>query len=272
MQVYVGMDIGTAKPDSETRRRFDYRMLDVCEPSENMSVQRFQDLARGHVAEIMSEGKRVVISGGSGLHFRAVVDPMTFAPTDPDVREQLESMDGEELRSLLLAADPTAGDHVDVANPRRVVRAVEVWRLTGQTPSYRAMTREAAAVRRYEPLVPFKGFGVDAGTMLAGRAANRLHTMVEGGFVDEVEGLRGRLGTNAAQAVGYMEFLRAVDGEISMDDAFNGAIRSTKRLVKAQRTFFRRDPRIVWLTWQDDEAVRIQSAVERIGEVMQWTS
>ncbi len=266
------MDIGTAKPDTDTRERIDYRMLDICDPSEDLSVQRFQKLARDHVAQILAAEGRVIIAGGSGLHFRAVVDPMTFAPTDPTLRAELEAMSRVELREVLLAADATAGDHVDLANPRRVVRAVEVWKLTGQTPTHRSMSPEAKALRRYESYLPFRAFGIDAGAASGTLVKTRLATMVDMGFMEEVARLEGRLGTAAARAVGYREFLGAVRGEVTVKDAFADTLRSTRALVKRQRTFFRRDPRIEWMTWQDDERRRVRTAVDAIGETMQWTS
>ncbi|GMR02485.1 MAG: tRNA (adenosine(37)-N6)-dimethylallyltransferase MiaA [Acidimicrobiia bacterium] len=272
MQVYRGMDIGTAKPDAETRERIDYRMLDICDPSQDLSVQRFQKLAREHIAEILAADGRVIIVGGSGLHFRAVVDPMTFAPTDPTLREDLEAMSLLELREVLVAADATAGDHVDLANPRRVVRAVEVWKMTGQTPTQRSMSPEANALRRYESYLPFRALGVDAGESSRMLIETRLARMLDAGFMAEVANLEGRLGTAAARAVGYREFLGAVRGEVTVKDAFADTLRSTNALVKRQRTFFRRDPRIEWLTWQDDDRRRVRTAVDGIGETMQWTS
>ncbi len=272
MQLYRGMDVGTAKPDAATRRRVDYRMLDVCDPSEELSVQRFQELARGHVREVLGQGGRVVIAGGSGLHFRSIVDPMTFAPTDPELKGRLERSGVAELRSELLAADPGAGDVLDLANPRRVVRAVEVLRLTGTTPTERSSTTEADALRRYEPVIPFVGFGIDPGDAIVGRVVTRLERMLEDGLVAEVERLMGRLGRTASQAVAYRQYAAALRGEMSLDEAFDETVRVTNALVKRQRTFFRRDPRIEWLPWSSDERYRVAAAVDEIGEAAQWTS
>ncbi|VAW02930.1 tRNA dimethylallyltransferase [hydrothermal vent metagenome] len=272
MQVYRGMDIGTAKPDRSTRQRIDYRMLDVCDPDEELSVQRFQELARHEVAEILGTGGRVVIAGGSGLHFRTIVDAMTFAPTDREVRARLEARSGESLVAELLGSDPLAGDVVDLANPRRVLRAVEVWRLTGQTPTQRAATPEALALARYEPVLEFVGFGIDGVGSLDHRIRKRLTAMVEAGLPDEAAGLQGRMGRTASQAVGYRQYSAALDGEMSESEAFDATVRATNALVKRQRTFFRRDPRIRWITCQDGTEREIETAVTTIGEAMRWSS
>jgi tRNA dimethylallyltransferase len=272
MQVYRGMDIGTAKPSPETRRRIPHHMVDIAEPSDEVNVQRFQDLARKAIADAHARGRRVVIAGGSGLHFRAIVDPMTFAPTDPDVRRRLEEGEPGVLRSRLLEADPDAAEHLDVANPRRVVRALEILELTGETPSARSVGAESRAVGRYEALLPFTAFGIDPGVGITLRIEERFRSMVAHGLLDEVAGLQGRLGVTAAQAVGYKELLPVVRGEAELDDGVAEAIRATRGLVKRQRTFFRRDPRIAWLPWQDDDARRIEDAVESIGERAAWTS
>jgi tRNA dimethylallyltransferase len=272
MQVYRGMDIGTAKPSVETRRRIPHHMVDIADPAEEINVQRFQELARQAIADAHARGRKVVIAGGSGLHFRAIVDPMTFAPTDPAVRRRLEEDEPGILRRRLLEADPDAAEHLDVANPRRVVRALEILELTGETPSARSASAESGAVGRYEALFPFRAFGIDPGAGVAERIEERFRSMVAHGLLEEVAGLRGRLGVTAAQAVGYKELLPVVRGEAVLDDGVDQAIRATRGLVKRQRTFFRRDPRIAWLPWQDDDARRIADAVETIGERAAWTS
>jgi tRNA dimethylallyltransferase len=266
------MDIGTAKPDSEVRAWVDYRMVDICDAIDDFTVHEFQRAARRHIEELALQYRRVVIAGGSGLHFRAVVDPMTFAPTDPALRTALEERPLASLVTELLAADPDARPLVDTANRRRVVRAVEIVRLTGETPTRRAKTPEASQVRSYQPLHPFTAFGVDALDMSAGRVESRLDSMIAAGFIEEVERLAPTLGSAAAQAVGYREFTRMISGEIHRDEAIADTMRATNGLVKRQRTFFRRDPRIEWMAWHEDRAERVERAVQYIGETMQWIS
>jgi tRNA dimethylallyltransferase len=272
MQVYRGMDIGTAKPDKDVRVWVDYRMIDVCDTRDDFTVHDFQRAARRHMEELATQHRRVVIAGGSGLHFRAVVDPMTFAPTDATLRAALEERPLAWLVQELLAADATAEAVVDMANPRRVVRAVEIIRLTGETPSMRANKPEASLMRSYESVYAMKAFGIDSLDASVGRVASRLDAMIESGFVEEVESIGPSLGSSASKAVGYREFARLIAGEISRDVAIADTIRATNGLVKRQRTFFRKDPRIEWIPWQDDRTERVARAVDHIGEKMQWTS
>ncbi|NHZ70683.1 MAG: tRNA (adenosine(37)-N6)-dimethylallyltransferase MiaA [Proteobacteria bacterium] len=272
MQVYRSMDIGTAKPSVETRSRIDYAMVDVSDPSNDVSVQAYQEMARGHLERFLASGRRVLIAGGSGLHFRAIVDPLEFPPTDPEVRAALESLDDADARSRLIGLDPAAAEHVDLANPRRVVRALEILELTGASPTQRATSKEGEAVRSYTPRYNFSAVGVDAGERSRERVATRLTGMLNAGLLAEVATLRGHLGIAASQAVGYKEFIPVLEGSYDVDHGIERARNATHALVKRQRTFFRRDPRIVWLAWHDDEDQRVARAVETIGEMMQWTS
>jgi tRNA dimethylallyltransferase len=272
MQVYRGMDVGTAKPTRSTRTWVDYRMVDVCDHGDEFTVQEFQRAARRHIEELATQYRRVVIAGGSGLHFRAVVDPLTFAPTDATLRKELEEQRLESLTQELLEADPDAAAVIDMENPRRVVRAVEIFRIAGQTPTMRASTPEASLVRSYQSLHPMSAFGIDALDASPQRVTTRLDAMIESGFIAEVEALAQSLGTSASRAVGYREFAGMIAGEISREEAITGTIRATNGLVKRQRTFFRRDPRIEWIPWHDDQSERVERAVRLIGEKMRWTS
>jgi len=247
-------------------------MVDICDPGDEFTVHEFQREARRHIEELATQHRRVVIAGGSGLHFRAVVDPLTFAPTDAVLRKELEEQTLESLTQELIAADPDAGAFIDMENPRRVIRAVEILRLAGETPTRRAATPEASKVRAYESLHPITAFGIDALDASPERVRRRLDAMIESGFIAEVEALAPSLGTSASQAVGYRSFARMIAGEISREDAITDTIRATNGLVKRQRTYFRRDPRIEWIPWHDDQAERIERAVNLIGKKMQWIS
>ncbi|MCL1593951.1 MAG: tRNA (adenosine(37)-N6)-dimethylallyltransferase MiaA [Actinomycetia bacterium] len=272
MQVYREMDIGTAKPSLEIRSRVDYRMIDVSDPQLDVSVQAFQELARNHLENLLAKERRVIIAGGSGLHFRAIVDPMTFAPTDSTVRARIDAFDDADARSRLVGFDATVHEHVDMANPRRVVRALEIFELTGETPSHRAASSERSAVKSYTPRYGFGAIGIDAGDDARDRVAGRLTSMIDRGLLSEVARLRGRLGAAASQAVGYKELVPVLDGTYDLAEGIERTRSATIALVKRQRTFFRRDPRIVWLAWQDDEHQRIANGVEMIGEMMRWNS
>ncbi|MGI9585422.1 MAG: tRNA (adenosine(37)-N6)-dimethylallyltransferase MiaA, partial [Acidimicrobiia bacterium] len=239
MQVYRSMDIGTAKPTMSVRERVDYRMIDIADPSEEMHAARFQDLGRSAIAEGLESHGRVIIAGGSGLHFRSLVDPMTFAPHDESVRDRFASLARDQAKEQLSAIDPGAGDVVDMANPRRVVRALEVHELTGATPSQRYATPEASALRTYTPEIPFLGFGYDPGPASAARVRDRFIGMLDAGLVAEVTMIGSSLGRTASQAVGYREILDVVSGRTSLDEATEAAIGATNALVKRQRTYFR---------------------------------
>lgn len=259
MQVYRGMDIGTAKPNTVERRGVPHHMLDIVDPSDEFSVAEFRRIGRG----VMEATERpLIITGGSGLHFRALVDPMSFAPTNDALRRRLEETKLDELVEEILAADRHASDYLDLANQRRVVRAVEILRLTGETPSGRAKTAEAEDLRRYVPQIEFTAVGVDPGEGIDGRIKQRLSEMRGGGFVEEVAGLESRLGRTARSAVGYREILDFLDGAITEDEAFDAVVANTRRLARKQRTWFQRDPRIRWLPWIDDPDRMVERALE----------
>lgn len=272
MQVYRGMDIGTAKPSKAVRAALPHHMVDVVDSSDEYDVVRFQRDSRSVIKDL-GPTERLIIAGGSGLHFRAIVDPLSFAPTDAAVRAEIEaSGDAATRKAALLKADPDAGSHVDLSNDRRVVRALEVWRLTGQTPTERATIPEAEDVRRYTPKIPHLALGVDAADSAHDRVNARFDRMVETGLMAEVESLSTRLSRSASQAVGYKELLAVVRGESSLPEAAEEAKRATRGLVKRQRTYFKRDPRIVWMTWQDDGKRRIDAVAGHIERETAWTS
>lgn len=261
MQVYRGMDIGTAKPTLEERRGVPHHMIDVVDPGQDFTVAEFRRQGR---KTLEGSDTRFVISGGSGLHFRALVDRMSFPPTDPGVREALEDVAPEALVARLTGADPDAAAHVDLANLRRVIRAVEIYEITGQTPSARAGTREAEKLEDYVPEIQFTAFGLDPGETLPERVAARLQVMRDAGLVEEVDELWPRMGRTARGAVGYREIAAHLHGEADLAEAFAAAERSTMKLARRQRTWFRRDPRIEWIAWSDDIEQRVASVMDRL--------
>ena len=261
MQVYRGMDIGTAKPDMVERGGVVHHMIDVVDPDRDFSVAEFRQMAR----QVVDEGDGpVLVTGGSGLHFRSVVDPLAFAPTDADLRAELECTPTEELVAEIERADPGAADHVDLANPRRVVRAVEILRLTGKTPSQRAESAERRDVEAYRSELPFQAVGLDPGELIDCRIRSRLGQMREGGLVEEVRKLEGRLGRTASRAVGYRELLSHLDGDFTVDEAFEQIEKSTRKLARKQRTWFQRDPRIRWIPWLESESERIERVLSEL--------
>ncbi len=261
MQVYRGMDVGTAKPNLIQRRDVVHHMIDVADPKDEFSVAEFRRQARG----IMDSSEvPLVISGGSGLHFRALVDPMSFAPTDEALKSMLEGTEKAALVAEIVAADAAAGNHVDLANTRRVVRAVEIFRLTGETPSQRARSAEAEDIRRYKSEIEFTAVGIDPGDQLGMRVDQRLNEMRHGGLIEEVKALQARIGRTAASAVGYREILDHLAGMIDVDETFQAISRNTKRLAKKQRTWFQRDPRIRWIPWLNHSDERVKRTLEAL--------
>ena len=165
-----------------------------------------------------------------------------------------------------MAADPEPAGVVHVANPRRVLRAVEILRLTAATPRARAASAEAEAVRSYRPVRPFSAIGIDAGPILGERVELRFDAMLAAGLVAEVSGLAPRLGRTSRQAVGYRELLPVVEGHGSLTAARDEAIRATASLAKRQRTYFRRDPRIRWIPWHHDSREMLGPALDALAE------
>lgn len=257
VQVYREMDIGAAKPSADMLARVRHHLIDVVEPEDIFTAAECQRRARGVIA---ASTVPLILCGGSGLHFRSVVDPFSFAPHDAAIRAEVDRLPPEGARHQLLDADPEAGDHLDLANPRRVARALEVLKVTGATPSRRAREPSRRKVRDYRPMIPFRAVGLDPGDEIGGRISARLEVMRRQGFLDEVAALADRMGPTASQAVGYRQLLGVVRGEVGEEEGYRRVEQATVALVKRQRTFFRRDPRIRWLPWASDPVERLARA------------
>ncbi len=254
MQVYRGLDVGTAKPTPEDRSRIPHHMIDVVDPEDPFTVADFRRQARQVLAK--TAPKAILLVGGSGLHFRSVVDPMRFRPYDPSLRAVLGERPLSDLVRELVDADPTAGRHVDLANRRRVVRSLEAYRIGGITPSSWASGPEAQRYRSYEPELEFVGFGVDRDNIEEAVEA-RLSRMWEQGLLEEVERLAPRLGPTASRGVGYRQLLEVVSGRLTPREGRQSVEDATMALVKRQRTFFRRDPRLRWIDACSGETVSV---------------
>ena len=266
MQVYRGMDIGTAKPTVAEQARIPHHMIDLVGPEVRYSVAEFQKEGRRVLQDLRERRTTALIVGGSGLHFRALVDPLDFPPHDPVVRARIETMGIEASRKRLLEIDRDAAQLIDLANPRRVQRALEVYELTGLSPSAKAARPDAQAVADYQADIPFSAVGLDPGPELTQRVDVRLQEMLSAGFLDELVRLQGSLGPTASGAVGYRQLLPAVRQEITIEQGVNEARRATMGLAKRQRTFFRRDPRIEWVPWSSDPIERYQRVHESLVE------
>ena len=251
MQLYRGMDIGTAKLPVEERRGIPHHLLDVLDPHEDASVADYQARARAAFDEIDARAHRSVAVGGSGLYVRALLDHMEFPGTDPNVRAALEArVEVEGSRALhteLAAVDPEAAEGIGPRNARRIVRALEVIELTGR--------KYSASLPQHVYEVPAVQIGLDCDrALLDDRIAARVERMRRGGLVDEVEALvAGGLGRTASRAVGYAEILAMLRGELTQDEAFDAIAAGTRRLARKQMGWFGRDPRVHWLDAQDPD-------------------
>lgn len=272
MQVYRGMDIGTAKVSIGEQAEIPHHMIDLVPPEVDYTVADFQEAGRRAMGDVLSRHVPLIIAGGSGLYFRSLVDPLEFPPFDPGVRAAVESMGHEAARAELLAADPSAGAHVELDNLRRVRRAVEILRLGAGGPSERANRPASVHVRNYIPEVPFSAVGVDPGDRLADRVLERIDRMIGAGLLDEVAGLSDRLGRNASRAVGYRQMIPVARGDVGLEQGKADTFKATMALARRQRTYFGRDPRIRWLEWSEDPDVRCRTARQAIEEMQPWSS
>jgi tRNA dimethylallyltransferase len=248
MQLYRGMDIGTAKLSRPERRGVPHHQLDVLEVTEEASLAAYQRAARADIEAVRRRGRVAVVAGGSGLYVRAALDTLEIPPTDPDVRRELEERLGSEgvesLYAELADADPVAARSILPSNGRRIVRALEVVALTGQPFSATLPIPAYAA-----PTVQI-GLRLDR-DQLDARTDTRVDRMWSQGLVGEVEALIAqglRTGRTASRAVGYAQVLAALDGRCSLDDARARTAQATRRLIRRQESWFRRDDRISWLT------------------------
>lgn len=252
MQVYRGLDIGTAKPTGDERATVPHHLVDVIDPWEQWSVALFQSAARAAVADIELRGKRALLVGGTGLYVQAVIDDLRFPGEDLALRAELEASTAEPggvaaAYAELELADPEAAAKIDPHNARRIVRALEVIRLTGER-----FSSFGRGIQQVGPTAfPVRVVGVWLPrAALARRIATRFAVMREEGLVDEVRALhaRGGISRTARQAIGYKEVLAHLEGEEpSLDAALDLAVRRTRSFARRQRMWFRRDPRITWL-------------------------
>ncbi|MEU7027618.1 tRNA (adenosine(37)-N6)-dimethylallyltransferase MiaA [Streptomyces sp. SBR177] len=248
MQLYRGMDIGTAKLTMEERAGVPHHLLDIWDVTEAASVAEYQRLARAEIDRLLAEGRVPILVGGSGLYVRGALDVMEFPGTDAGIRARLEAELAERgsgvLHARLAAADPEAARAILPSNGRRIVRALEVIEITGKPFT--------ANLPGHESVYDTVQIGVDvARPELDERIATRVDRMWEAGLVDEVRALEARglrEGRTAARALGYQQVLAALAGECTEDEARAETVRATKRFARRQDSWFRRDPRVHWLS------------------------
>jgi tRNA dimethylallyltransferase len=263
MQLYRGMDIGTAKLSLEERRGIPHHMLDLVEVSTDVNVAWFQERARAKIDELLSQGVPVIVVGGTGFYIKAILDDLNFPDTDPTVREKItslaEKIGNDAIHQRLAVLDPAAAAAIPKENVRRVIRALEVIEITGK-PFTANLPRVDST--RYPQAIQF-GLEMDR-ELLHHRVEQRVDQMFERGLVAEVEALiaQGLLeGKTARAALGYAQVVSALAGEISMETAVSETKVATRQLIRRQETWFRRDERITWLPESVDRLEIIEKAI-----------
>ena len=249
MQLYRGMDIGTAKISIAERSGITHHLLDVLDVNQDSTVAWYQELARAKISEIHSRQKSAVIVGGTGLYIKAILDDLNFPETDPEVRERLnqeaEEFGSAKLFERLQQLDPAAALAIDRANTRRIIRALEVIEITG-APFTANLPREEST--HYPDAIQF-GLVMDR-EKLGERIENRVDRMWELGLISEVDSLvaKGiREGVTARRALGYAQILSMRDGVMSESEAKEDTKRATRQYARRQETWFSRDVRIKWI-------------------------
>jgi tRNA dimethylallyltransferase len=266
MQLYKGMDIGTAKLTLEDRNQIPHHLLDVVNVKEDVSVSWYQEVARTKIDELRNQGKNVVVVGGTGLYIKAILDDLNFPETDPDVREKLnaeaEKIGSDAMHERLSKLDPAAGLAIPKENVRRVVRALEVIEITGK-PFTAVLPRVDSS--KYPDAIQF-GLSMNRETLDV-RIDSRVAGMWELGFVDEVESLidNGILeGRTAQAAIGYAQIIRMKHGEFDEAFAREDTARATRQYARRQETWFSKDLRITWLSATSNLSERTDSVLQAI--------
>jgi tRNA dimethylallyltransferase len=246
MQIYKGMDIGTAKLPLSQRRGIFHHQIDVLDPSEEANVSQYQKQSREIINDLLSKNVQPLLVGGSGLYVNSVLEDLEFPGTNLEVRAKYEEILDEKgvdaLFQMLKEIDPKAAENILPNNARKIVRALEVNEITGK--AFNAKLPEPS------PIFSDVRIALDMPRdLLDKRISDRVHQMFEDGFVDEVKSIEKnlRLGKTALRALGYSQVLSLLAGEISEDEAITLTINATKKFARRQLSWFRRDPLIHWL-------------------------
>ena len=259
MQLYKGMDIGTAKITLEEQQGVPHHLMDQLDVTEDANVAWYQEKAREKITEVHSRKKNAIIVGGTGLYIKAVLDDLNFPDTDPVVRTELELEYATKgigpLFERLEKLDPAAALAIDKANSRRVIRALEVIKITGKPFTANLPRKEST---RYPEALQF-GLVMDR-ELLGEKISARVERMWQAGFVAEVDSLIEAgitRGTTAQKALGYSQVIAYKEGKISEEEALEETKRATRQYARRQETWFSRDERIMWIS-------PIQNRIERI--------
>ncbi len=266
MQVYRGMDIGTAKPTAEEQGQVRHHLIDLVDPDQDFSLAEFREAYDAVMADIAVRGKRALLVGGTGLYFQVLVDRLELPDRYPEIRAQLEAgRETSDMYRQLSEFDPSAAEKMEPTNRRRIVRALEV--CLGSGRPFSSFGPGMTAFPDTE--IALFGLRMDR-ELLNARIAQRYEQQMAAGFLSEVTALAGpdRLGVTASQALGYKELLAVVRGDATVEDALQKAVFRTRRFARRQERWFRRDPRIRWIETSGDaeagalELQRLSGTVE----------
>ena len=263
MQLYRGMDIGTAKLTQDERRGIPHHLLDLVDVSTDVNVAWYQEQARSVIDQLLAQGIPAIVVGGTGFYIKAILDDLNFPDTDPAVREKLtleaEKIGGDALHKRLGILDPAAAAAIPRENVRRVIRALEVIEITGK-PFTANLPRENST--KYPDALQF-GLTMDR-ELLDLRVDKRVEMMFEKGLVAEVEQLIGQgllEGKTARAALGYAQVISMLAGDISLEQAISETKLATRQYIRRQETWFRRDQRITWLDSYSNRLETIEKAI-----------
>ena len=272
MQVYRRMNIGTAKPSFDEMEGIPHHMLDVAEPDEDFSVSRYCEMATPILEDILARGKTAIVAGGTGLYMDALIRGNDFAPfPSTGMREKLEQQadaEGtEKMLSRLRAIDPDAAARLHPADRKRIIRALEVWYETGETITAHNLKTQAIPPR-YAPL--WLGLDFENRQDLYDRIDRRVGIMLEQGLMEEIQGLLHSgipEKSTAMQAIGYKEFVAALRGDMTIDQAADEVRKASRHYAKRQLTWFRRNKAMHWLTRKGPQDEILTRARQHIREI-----
>lgn len=266
MQIYKGMDIGTAKPTKEQRELVKHHLIDIKNPDEPFDVNTYQYLVRNAITEIKNRKKVPVLTGGTGLYIRAILKPLKFPPKDLSgkIRKELENTAKTKGAAFLFGElrkhDPVASQKIEATDKRRIIRALEVIKITGKpfsTAYHDWKARESA--------FKYMMFCLRAPReILYDKINQRVDAMLKQGLIEEVESLTNkgfRKALTAGQAIGYKEIIRYLDGEISLDKAAENIKTTTRNYAKRQMTWFRSEPKVVWIEVDKNDAWQAAASI-----------
>jgi len=264
MQVYRSMDIGTAKPTEEQRRRIPHHLLDLVDPDESFSVADFRLAAEQAIADISARGKRIIVCGGTGLYIRALTKGLVDAPGgDEGIRNELRELADREgegaLHSLLEKVDPATASRLHPNDQFRIIRALEIWRITGRPVSE---LRDEHGFRDTRFTCLKLGLAIDR-DLLYESIDTRVESMMSAGFPDEVRNLLASgypASLKPMRSLGYRHIIGYLKGEYSLEDALLLMKRDTRRYAKRQLTWFNRDREIKWIEYPENVAIIVRNA------------